>query len=539
MENLRLEAEATAGQTLLTAMLDELKLIQDPWNQLGKDKQDDAIARLSARVQSAVSLAVGTILRAEFPATAAELGGVKFTPKGIQAVFHIARESKARHELADYAGQGKNAVIVLIDPEEWFEGMAHTRKGEEQRDLPLTLPPEHTDGLDEDDGLEDDGEPTTDLVVRLRRIGFNITPEADLWTSATPPQLAEIMNHATAVEQALAADGDPRAIAVPALLQPYARPPVEDLDTEDPRKLGELVRGLRENGLGLLMVEALADFTDADCQDVWDWIEVREAFGDSPTAEQLDGLLGDTREGYEAGAKLVEQLRMPSHADEPAHSENTVKTQGAEGTPAELKAALIACGMDVSGKEVASWPPWKTSAAWQYIHEFDVGGPANVPSFLEEFIAKSLQPQAGARKLDKWDECLNDPEAFARLLTEHRVTVPQHEVYAWTTAEREQAANWVRAVIAGFEAQRRGDFVVVGEQAEPPAGTPASRSIYRVPTVPPFLAPYVEQELGNHAQATAPAQDSSTSTEPAPPPAAGKKAKRKKKGGADGEQPNA
>lgn len=132
-------AEAYVGRNMLEACVDELKIIQDPWSKLSQAKQDEAIRRLERRIQSSVRTAFKMMLTGEYPATRAELAGVKFTSKGIAATLHIDRNSTARHELADYAGLGADVVVIMADPEEYFAMMEDVIGDAEQLGLALKV----------------------------------------------------------------------------------------------------------------------------------------------------------------------------------------------------------------------------------------------------------------------------------------------------------------------------------------------------------------------------------------------------------------
>ena len=51
----------TIGKDLLSALIDELRLLPKPWIQLPQDKQNDVIDRLRKRVETNVGMAVHII----------------------------------------------------------------------------------------------------------------------------------------------------------------------------------------------------------------------------------------------------------------------------------------------------------------------------------------------------------------------------------------------------------------------------------------------------------------------------------------------
>lgn len=130
-ENAAVVAAETLGRDMLEGILETVRQFPG-WESLTQHQQDVHIQRISQRVQLLVSQALDIIFKGEYPACIAELGAVTFG-KAIKAKIEIAKTAQSRHELADATGQ--RVVVVMCDPEQYFERMKDIRGAADQRDL--------------------------------------------------------------------------------------------------------------------------------------------------------------------------------------------------------------------------------------------------------------------------------------------------------------------------------------------------------------------------------------------------------------------
>ncbi|MFC4161979.1 ribosome modulation factor [Chitinimonas lacunae] len=125
---------STIGADLLGALLQELKLLPKPWDQLSAAKQDDVIERLRNRVDSNIKMAVHLIASEGRTVVTGDLD--KITIKdGAQAVIKVGRGAPSLHEL--YEAQGKAVLIVVADAAAHTGGMDEIQGEADQRGLDL------------------------------------------------------------------------------------------------------------------------------------------------------------------------------------------------------------------------------------------------------------------------------------------------------------------------------------------------------------------------------------------------------------------
>lgn len=154
----------TIGKDLLSALVQEIKLLPDVWPKLSQSKQDDVIDRLRARVETNVKMAVHLLSSDGRVTVAADLESVT-RKDGIKAVFKINSNSAGRHELFD--SEGKVCLIVVANAEENLQGMDEVSGEPDQRAFDLGHEYHENDGggMDEfHEQEEQQGLPSPDQV---------------------------------------------------------------------------------------------------------------------------------------------------------------------------------------------------------------------------------------------------------------------------------------------------------------------------------------------------------------------------------------
>lgn len=139
----------TVGRDLLSALIQELKLLPEPWHKLSQAKQDDIIDRLRDRVENNVKMAVHLIASEGRTVVQGDLDQVTIKD-GAKVVIKIGRGAESLHDL--YDSQGKAVLIVVADSQTHTAGMGAVRGESDQRGMDLGK--EYTD--DDGDGMPDD-----------------------------------------------------------------------------------------------------------------------------------------------------------------------------------------------------------------------------------------------------------------------------------------------------------------------------------------------------------------------------------------------
>jgi len=120
------------AEDLLGALLDEIKILQDPWQKLTHDKQNDVIYRLRMRVKHNVIQAVSIISNHDFPHCEAEVEQVVFKD-GVKAVLQLPKHNNHVHELADRTSM--RVMVVIADPEQFYGNVDAVEGDPDQADM--------------------------------------------------------------------------------------------------------------------------------------------------------------------------------------------------------------------------------------------------------------------------------------------------------------------------------------------------------------------------------------------------------------------
>lgn len=121
----------TMGLELLKAIVDELKIAGASWQELSQDQQDGVIARISARIRHETARAVNLIAGAANDSARVKVESV--TVKDGSKI--VLKTLLPVHDVIDHVG--KDAVLVMVDPEQFFGGMDSVKGDKDQPDLPL------------------------------------------------------------------------------------------------------------------------------------------------------------------------------------------------------------------------------------------------------------------------------------------------------------------------------------------------------------------------------------------------------------------
>ncbi|WP_114153851.1 cell division protein FtsK [Chromobacterium haemolyticum] len=133
-KDVRAMTSDTIGKDLLSAMVQEMKLLPDVWVKLNQQRQDDVIERLRKRIDHNVRMAVHILASEGRTVVVGELDQV-VRKDGIKAVFKINSAAAGRHDLFD--SEGKACLIVVADAGENLAGMDEVVGEPDQRAMDL------------------------------------------------------------------------------------------------------------------------------------------------------------------------------------------------------------------------------------------------------------------------------------------------------------------------------------------------------------------------------------------------------------------
>lgn len=171
----RIHAAETLGTDLLGALLDEIKILQQPWQSMNQHKQNELIDRLRERVKDNVQQAVSIIAADTRVTVTATLEQVVFKG-GIEAKLKLSKANQHRLDLADNVGE---QVLVIIMPAEHFTHGMDDVQGETDQPGLLDSEYDETD-LDNDplyhtavDFVRSSSRASISAVQRKLMIGYN------------------------------------------------------------------------------------------------------------------------------------------------------------------------------------------------------------------------------------------------------------------------------------------------------------------------------------------------------------------------------
>lgn len=122
----------SAGAVLLRALLNEVKQLPKPWQQVPEREQEVVIDRLRRATESAMRQAVLAIATGRFPTVPATVESVLFKD-GVKAVLTLSKGAAGTHELADATGH--DALVVIASVSEFLEGLDRVKADADQGDM--------------------------------------------------------------------------------------------------------------------------------------------------------------------------------------------------------------------------------------------------------------------------------------------------------------------------------------------------------------------------------------------------------------------
>lgn len=124
----------TIGKDILSALVQEIKLLPDVWAKTSQAKQNDVIDRLRKRVETNVKMAVHLIASEGRTVVAGDLDQITIKD-GVKAVVKFSSAAPNLHEL--YEASGKAVLVVVANPAQHTGGMDEVTGESDQRAMDL------------------------------------------------------------------------------------------------------------------------------------------------------------------------------------------------------------------------------------------------------------------------------------------------------------------------------------------------------------------------------------------------------------------
>ena len=142
-QDFRAMTSGSIGKSILQALVTEIKLLQDPWSKLSKERQDFVIDRLRDCVESNVRMAVHILASEGRTVVAGDLEQITIKD-GVKAVVKFSSKAENLLELYDAAGQA--VLLVVAGAAEHIAGMDDVRGESDQRAMDLGHEYRNNDG---------------------------------------------------------------------------------------------------------------------------------------------------------------------------------------------------------------------------------------------------------------------------------------------------------------------------------------------------------------------------------------------------------
>lgn len=134
MKNVMEMTSQTVGKDLLSALVQEVRLMPDVWVKLSQKKQDDVIERIRNRVETNVKMALHLLASEGRTVVTGDLDQITIKD-GVKAVVKFGGSAANLHELYDAAG--KAVLLVVANAQDHMGGMDEVKGEPDQRGMDL------------------------------------------------------------------------------------------------------------------------------------------------------------------------------------------------------------------------------------------------------------------------------------------------------------------------------------------------------------------------------------------------------------------
>lgn len=147
-------ATDSMGKNLLQTLLDEVKQMQKPYQQMNQLEQKETLRRFNSAIRTQVNAAINSIVANGSPIILADIESITIK-NGIKAVLKVSSGSdqKAKQEL--FGSEGCACLLVINDITNYLKGMADIQPEPNQQLLKLGHEyNEKNSGIDDQDRVE-------------------------------------------------------------------------------------------------------------------------------------------------------------------------------------------------------------------------------------------------------------------------------------------------------------------------------------------------------------------------------------------------
>lgn len=115
----------------MSLLIEPLKAVTKPWDKISERDQNTIISNAQSAAKDKLLQMVKLVASAEHVSLKTSLSDISIKPKAIQAKAEFYLNDPKKHDLFEFAN--KQAILVLVDPEDYFVGEG---KPEADKDQP-------------------------------------------------------------------------------------------------------------------------------------------------------------------------------------------------------------------------------------------------------------------------------------------------------------------------------------------------------------------------------------------------------------------
>lgn len=170
-EEVEERARLNLGKNLLKALIEQIRLLERPWQAMPEDQQQAVIDVLAKAINFNVRDAINLITTQNYSAVPGKVESVMFKD-GVKAVIKCNKHNQTVHDLADR--EGESIVIIITDPQAYLESMGEVMPDDNQEPLDLGDPEEGDPLYDEAVELVmKENRASISFIQRKLKIGYN------------------------------------------------------------------------------------------------------------------------------------------------------------------------------------------------------------------------------------------------------------------------------------------------------------------------------------------------------------------------------
>jgi hypothetical protein len=122
-----------AAQSLAMVCINSIKGMRAQWSKLTEAEQEMYLESLRSAASQCVEEICRTVAANNFPAVLGSVQQITVTDGSVKVSYKVETHAKHLHKLVDHGG--KQAVLVLVDPEGMNEGLYDIKPDPDQKPL--------------------------------------------------------------------------------------------------------------------------------------------------------------------------------------------------------------------------------------------------------------------------------------------------------------------------------------------------------------------------------------------------------------------